>query len=101
MTDKEFTAGQKEWLKRRTAARQNEPNAHAYFNNIALTVDGVLCVGMSYSRDWRYFGCTYTMNDDGSINRETGSHRWDIEGGALTDCADLNLKSISDGIYKY
>jgi|GEM_PF-6620610 len=100
MSDKAFTAGQKEWLKRRDAARANKPNAWAYFKNIALTVDGVLCVGMSYNHDLQRYSCTYLIGEDGKIDTEGDSHRWDAEGGALTDCADLNLGSVSDSIYK-
>jgi len=100
MSDKKFTVGQKKWLELREAARASKPNAWAYFKNIALTVDGMLCVGMSYSAEWRRYSCTYLLGEDGKINTEGDSRRWDCEGGSLDGGSDLNLETVSDAIYK-
>ncbi len=92
-----YTPAQKEWLKRRGAVAAGKPNAIACFKNIALTVDGVLCLGMSYSAEHRRYSCTYTETD--GVRDFGGSHLWDCEGGSL-DCAvsDLNMKTIHESV---
>lgn len=94
-----YTAGEQKYLARQQAVKAGKPNAIAYFKNVALTVDGALCLGMSYSVEHRRYSCTYTETD--SVRDFGGSHCWDVEGGSL-DCAvsDLNMKTIHESVRK-
>lgn len=90
------TNGQIEYERRRVAANANRPNAHAVFNNTALTLAGELCIGMTHSKTGRYYACTYTGIPS---ERNFGdSRRWDLQGRSLDGLSDLDLTTIQTGI---
>lgn len=94
-----YTPGEAEYAKRKADVKAGKPNAGIYFKNIAVTVDGILCIGMTYSFERKCYSCTYTEID--GVRDFGGSHRWDKEGGSLDgSISNLNLASVSDGVRK-
>lgn len=92
-----YTPGEAEYLKRKAAVVAGKPNAYTYFKNVALTIDGVLCLGMTYSFERQCYSCTYTETD--GVRDFGGSHRWDKEGVSLDSIiSDLDLESVNDGV---
>lgn len=90
------TSGQIEYDRRQAAANANKPNAHAYFNNVALTFAGELCVGMTHSKTNNRFSCTYTGK---ASERDFGdSRQWDLQGFSMDGLSDLDLSTIQSGI---
>lgn len=94
-----YTPGEVEYVKRKADVKAGKPNADLFFRNIAVTVDGVLCIGMTYIFERENYTCTYTESD--GVRDFGGSHRWDKNGISLDDSiSDLNLDSINDGVRK-
>lgn len=92
------TSGQIEYDRRQAAAHANRPNAHAYFNNVALTFAGELCVGMTHSKTNNCFSCTYTGK---ASERDFGdSRRWDLQGRSMDGLSDLRLDTVQVGVRK-
>lgn len=90
------TSGQIEYDRRKKNADDNKHNGHAYFNNIALTVAGELCVGMTHSKTNFYYSCTYTGK---ASERNFGdSRRWNLQGRSLDGLSDLDMTTLQAGI---
>lgn len=95
---KNYTIEQKRWLKLREAYRENDfKNCHG-FQNLALTVDGSMAVGLTKNNVQRYYSCTYL--DTNGVRDFGGGLRWDFEGGCLDNGADLNLKTVHESVNK-
>lgn len=88
---------QKEWLQVRNDAKAAKGNAAMRLNNMALTIDGEMCIGMSYSNEWRRYSCSYMQIDGKRINEPS---RWDSQGISLEGRSDLNMGTVQDGVRK-
>lgn len=97
MSDKNHTQEQREWLKAREDAKAHKPLAAARFNRLALTIDGELCLGMSYSVEWRRYSCRYMQINGERLNEPS---RWDENGVSLEGRSDLNMGTVQPGIDK-
>lgn len=98
MSDKERTIDEEKWIKHMIAAEANKPNAHLYFKNMAVTVDGELCIGMTHDTQHNRYSCTYM--EVGGVRDFGGCRRWDIHGGSLDGLSDLRLDTVQQGIRK-
>ncbi len=92
------TPEQKIWLERRKAVKDGKANAYAHFVNLALDNDGDLMMGMTYSHEWQRYTCTYTQSN--GVRDFGGSRAWDRQGGSIDGLADLNLKTVHEGVRK-
>lgn len=91
------TIDEEHFEKTRIDAANNKNNAQMSFNNMALTVDGVLCIGMTHDKGNRHYSCTYT--ESGGVRNFAGSHRWDLQGNSLdNEVGQLDLGTIQQGI---
>lgn len=95
-TSESRTIEQKEWLKMRDDAKANKLNSIASFNNMALTVDGYLCIGMTHNKTWSKYSCTYTQID--GVRDFGGAYDWDLYGNSLDGFSDLDLSTIQVGV---
>ncbi len=90
------TSGQVEYERYRAAASANKSNAHSYFNNMALTVAGELCIGMTHCKTNGYYACTYTgIADERDFS---DSRRWTLQGHSMDGLSDLDLSTVQTGI---
>lgn len=90
------TTGQIDYERRKKNAANNKHNGHVYFNNVALTVSGDLCVGMTHSKTNHCYSCTYT--GCASERDFSDSRRWDLQGHSVDGLSDLDLSTIQVGI---
>lgn len=98
MSDKKYTIDELEWIRRMRAAKAGKTNAQIYFNSIALTEDGELCLGMTHDTQHKHYSCTY-MEMDG-VRDFGGCRRWDLQGGSIDGLSDLRLDTVQVGIRK-
>lgn len=91
------TIEQEEWLQLRNDAKAGKGNAAMRLNSMALTIDGEMCIGMSYSNEWRRYSCTYMQIDSKRLNEPS---RWDSQGISLEGRSDLNMGTVQDGVRK-
>lgn len=90
------TTGQIEYDRLKKNAAANKRNGHTYFNSVALTVTGELCVGMTRSKTNFYYSCTYTGK---ASERNFGdSRRWNLQGRSLDGLSDLDMTTLQAGI---
>jgi len=93
---KDYTAGEAEYLKRKAAALAGKPLAEMYFKSIAVTEDGQLCIGMTYSNEWRRYSCSAMIIDSTRVNEP---RRWNKAGYSLDDgLSDLNMDSVHSSV---
>ena len=92
----DHTAEQTQWLKMRDDAKASKPNAAMRFQNMALTTDGQLCIGMTHDIKLRRYSCTHLQTD--GVRDFSGACSWDNEGGSLDGLSDLNIATIQDGV---
>ena len=88
---------QDQFQKMKQDAKDCKPNAATRFRNMALTVDGHLCIGMTHNKQWRKYSCTYTQVD--GVRDFGGAHDWDLYGNSLDGYSDLDLSTIQDGVH--
>ena len=90
-----MTPDQKKYygLRRKIAAGQTLLNQD--IKNLALTVDGHLCVGMTLNRTWGHYG-SWAIETNGV--REIRREEWDLNGRSLTGFSDLDMTTISKGV---
>lgn len=93
---KDYTAGETEYAKRRAAALAGKPLAEMYFKSMAVTEDGQLCIGMTYSLEWRRYSCSAMIIDGVRVNEP---RRWNKAGYSLDDdLSALNIDSVHQGV---
>lgn len=92
---KKYTVDQKKWLDRQAAVKAGKPLAHQSFKNLAVTEDGDLLIGMSYSIEWKQYSCSAIETDGIRVNDPL---RWDKYGGSLDGGSDLNLASVHNDV---
>lgn len=90
-----YTIEQQRWLDMRAAAEANKPNAATMFNNLALTMDGELCIGMTHDTARKTYSCSYIERDG---VRYMTSRKWQEDGSSVDGDSDLNLKTIQVGV---
>lgn len=98
MSEKEHTPEQKRWLAMREKIRSGDDADYYVFRNLALNMNGDMCIGMSYSVEWQRYSCTHT--DRNGVRDFGGSYRWDKNGISLDGDIDLNMKTVQQGIRK-
>lgn len=77
-------------------AKRNHTKVPESFKNSALTVDGVLCIGMTLHQSRKYYSCTYTqLNGKRDF---AGSHRWNVRGESLDGFSDLDIKTVQASV---
>lgn len=92
----DYTAGETEYLKRKAAALAGKPLAEMYFKSLAVTEDGQLCIGMTYSNEWRRYSCSAMIIDGVRVNEP---RRWNKAGYSLDgDLSALNIGSVHQGV---
>lgn len=94
----DYTLDEQEWERRMLAAKANKPNAHAYFNNVALTKAGELCLGMTHDTQHNHYSCTY-MEVNG-VRDFGGCRRWNLQGHSLDGLSALRLSTVQVGVRK-
>lgn len=94
---KNYTKGEKEYDRLRLAVKAGKPNAYAYFVNVAVTMDGDLCVGMTKNTQGGYFSCSAIVRDGVRTNDPL---RWDFQGGSFDGLSDLNVRSVHQDVRK-
>jgi len=67
------------------------------FKNSALTVDGVLCIGMTHNMQRGYLGCTYTQLN--GVRDFGGARRWALNGVSTDGLSDLDLSTVQVGVH--
>lgn len=92
---KDYTQGEAEYDRRRLAVKAGTPNAYVYFKNIAVTMDGDLCVGMTKNTQGGYFSCSAIVRDGVRANDPL---RWDFQGGSFDGLSDLNVRSVHQDV---
>ncbi len=92
---KDYTPGEAKYAARRLAVNAGKPLAHQFFKNIAVTEDGALLIGMSYSIEWKQYSCSAIETDGIRVNDPL---RWDKYGGSLDGGSDLNLPSVHNNV---
>lgn len=90
------TTGQIEYERRKKNAAANKHNGYVYFNSVALTVTGELCVGMTHSKTNGYYSCTYTGK--ASERNFSDSRRWNLQGRSLDGLSNLDMTTLQAGI---
>lgn len=90
-----MTPEQKYWLKMRDDAEAAKPNAAIMFKNLATTVDGHLCIGMTLHKTRGYYSATYTKIDG---VQSYDNQEWDLVGNSLTGFSDLDMTTINSGV---
>lgn len=90
------TNGQIEYDRCKEAASKHKTNAQLSFNNMALTLAGELCVGMTHSKTNSYYSCTYTGIP--SERRFDDCRKWNLKGDSLDGLSDLDMTTIQTGI---
>lgn len=91
----DYTPGERKFADLVAALKAGKPNAHQLFKNLALTEDGDLLIGMSYSIEWERYSCS-AVEVEGVRTNDTW--RWDRHGGSLDGGSDLNLASVHDDV---
>lgn len=89
------TPEQELWADMQADAKANKPNANVAFNNTALTVAGVLCIGMTHDKTNGRYCCSYTQLN---CQRLYASRRWDLKGRSLDGLEDLDLDTVQQGV---
>lgn len=77
-------------------AKAGKPNKHLLLNNLALTMAGDLCIGMTHNKTWSYYSCTYTQA--GGVRDFAGSRSWSLSGVSNDGFSDLDLSTVSLGV---
>lgn len=90
-----YTAGEAKYAARQQAVKAGKPNAHQFFKNLAVTEDGALLIGMSYSIEWKRYSCSAIETDGTRVNDPL---QWDQYGGSLDGGIDLNLASVHNNV---
>ena len=91
----EHNAEQLRWLKMRKAYRANQYNRCYGFQNLAMDMDGQLCIGMTHNQTWGYYSASYIESGG---ERLSTPKQWDMGGMSLDKTADLNMKTIHKGV---
>jgi len=92
----DYTKGEAEYAARKIAAKAGKPLAEMYFKSMAVTEDGQLCIGMSYSNEWRRYSCSAMIIDGVRVNEP---RRWNKAGYSLDDgLSNLNTASVHMGV---
>ncbi|MDO5769738.1 MAG: hypothetical protein Q4P13_09555 [Psychrobacter sp.] len=89
------TDDSKKYWQLREDAANNLPNADIYLRNIALTVDGSLCLGMTHNVTWGYYTARYIQR--GGL-RKAVNLQWDLSGKSADGFSDLDMNTVSRGM---
>ena len=92
----DYTPGEAKYAARQQAVKAGKPNAAIYFKNVAVTMAGDLCIGMTHNKTWSYYSCTYTQA--GGVRDFAGSRSWSLSGVSNDGFSDLDLSTVSLGV---
>ena len=95
MSNESKTLGEQRFDQLKQDAKTNKHNATVRFNNMALTKAGELCIGMSRSREWNRYSCSYMEVDGIRLN---DPRRWDLYGNSSDHLSDLRLDTVQVGV---
>ena len=90
-----YTQGEAKYAACKQAVKASKPNAHQFFKNLAVTEEGALLIGMSYSIEWKRYSCSAIETDGMRVNDPL---QWDEFGGSLDGGSDLNLASVHNNV---
>lgn len=95
MSKKERTQDQKKWVRLKGYFESNQFHKCMGFQNMAVTKDGQLCIGMTHNKTWGYYSSSYMEKDGERLN---DPRKWDLQGRSLDGGSDLYMSTIQSGI---
>lgn len=95
MTKKKRTVDQEKWVRLKGFFDSGQFHKCHGFQNMAVTKDGELCIGMTHNNTWGHYSCTYLERGGQRLNEPS---KWDLQGRSLDGGSDLYISTIQSGI---